>query len=120
MLFRSENDNTVKRYKKEIDSTREFAITKFAKDLLDVRDNLQMGYDFSEKVKLDGIKDVEELKRHFVEVKKGMNMTQHVMDACLKRFGVAQFEWTQTSSDGDELARQRFVLKPKTQEAEKR
>ena len=51
-----------------------------------------MGYDFSEKVKLDGIKDAEELKRHFVEVKKGMNMTQHVMDACLKRFGVAQFE----------------------------
>ncbi len=84
----AENDNTVKRYKKEIDSTREFAISKFAKDLLDVRDNLQMGYDFTEKIKLDEIKDLEELKKNFVEVKKGMNMTQHVMDACLKRFGV--------------------------------
>lgn len=84
----AENDNTVKRYKKEIDSTREFAISKFAKDLLDVRDNLQMGYDFTEKIKLDDIKDLEELKKSFVEVKKGMNMTQHVMDACLKRFGV--------------------------------
>ena len=88
----AENDNTVKRYKKEIDSTREFAITKFAKDLLDVRDNLQMGYDFSAKVKLEELKDVEELKKHFVEVKKGMAMTQQVMDACLKRFGVVQFE----------------------------
>ena len=88
----AENDNTVKRYKKEIDSTREFAISKFAKDLLDVRDNLQMGYDFAEKIKLDDIKDLEELKKSFVEVKKGMNMTQSVMDACLKRFGVAQFK----------------------------
>ena len=84
----AENDNTVKRYKKEIDSTREFAISKFAKDLLDVRDNLQMGYDFAEKIKLDDIKDLEEIKKSFVEVKKGMNMTEHVMDACLKRFGV--------------------------------
>ena len=84
----AENDNTVKRYKKEIDSTREFAISKFAKDLLDVRDNLQMGYDFTEKIKLDDIKDLEELKKSFIEVKKGMSMTEHVMDACLKRFGV--------------------------------
>jgi molecular chaperone GrpE len=88
----AENDNTVKRYKKEIDSTREFAISKFAKDLLDVRDNLQMGFDYAEKIKLDGVKDLEELKRSFVEVKKGMGMTENVMDACLKRFGVVQFE----------------------------
>jgi molecular chaperone GrpE (heat shock protein) len=72
----AENDNTVKRYKKEIDSTREFAITKFAKDLLDVRDNLQMGFDFANKVKVEEVKDIEELKRHFEEIKKGMNMTQ--------------------------------------------
>ena len=84
----AENDNTVKRYKKEIDSTREFAITKFAKDLLDVRDNLQMGYDFANKVKANEIKDIEELRKHFEEIKKGMNMTQGVMDATLKRFGV--------------------------------
>jgi molecular chaperone GrpE len=84
----AENDNTVKRYKKEIDSTRDFAITKFAKDLLDVRDNLQMGYDFASKIKVEEIKDIEELKRHFEEIKKGMNMTQHVMDSTLKRFGV--------------------------------
>lgn len=38
----AENDNTIKRYKKEIDSTRDFAISKFAKDLLEVRDNLEL------------------------------------------------------------------------------
>jgi molecular chaperone GrpE (heat shock protein) len=54
----AENDNTVKRYKKEIDSTRDFAISKFAKDLLDVRDNLQMGYDFASKIKVEEIKDI--------------------------------------------------------------
>ena len=37
----AENDNTVKRYKKEIDSTKDYAISKFAKELLDVRDNLE-------------------------------------------------------------------------------
>ena len=88
----AENDNTVKRYKKEIDSTREFAITKFAKDLLDVRDNLQMGYDFANKVKVEEIKEIEELRKHFEEIKRGMNMTQGVMDATLKRFGVVQFD----------------------------
>jgi len=88
----AENDNTVKRYKKEIDSTREFAITKFAKDLLDARDNLQMGYDFANKVKVEEIKEIEELRKHFEEIKRGMNMTQGVMDATLKRFGVVQFD----------------------------
>ena len=88
----AENDNTVKRYKKEIDSTREFAISKFAKDLLDVRDDIQMGYDFAKKIKVNEIKDLDELKRHFEEIRKGMDMTEHVMDSCLKRFGVVQFD----------------------------
>lgn len=37
----AENDNTIKRYKKEIDSAREYAVTKFAKDIVDVRDNVE-------------------------------------------------------------------------------
>lgn len=42
----AENDNTIKRYRKEIESTREFAISKFAKDLLDVRDNLERANEY--------------------------------------------------------------------------
>lgn len=51
-----------------------------------------MGFDFVDKIKIDEINDIEELRKHLIEVKKGMNMTQHVMDACLKRFGVVQFD----------------------------
>ncbi len=58
----AENDNTVKRYKKEIDSTREFAISKFAKDLLDVRDNLQRAFEHVNKLKVEEKVDTNELK----------------------------------------------------------
>ena len=51
-----------------------------------------MGYDFAKKIKVNEIKDLEELKRHFEEIRKGMDMTEHVMDSCLKRFGVVQFD----------------------------
>lgn len=64
----AENDNTVKRYKKEIDSTREFAITKFAKDLLDVRDNLGMASEHIKKINIDEAKEIEELKKQFHEI----------------------------------------------------
>jgi molecular chaperone GrpE (heat shock protein) len=43
------NDNTVKRYKKEVEKAKEFSISKFAKDLLEVRDNLQRAVDHAEK-----------------------------------------------------------------------
>ena len=49
----AENDNTVKRYKKEIDSTKEFAISKFAKDLLEVRDNLERANEHIKKLKIE-------------------------------------------------------------------
>lgn len=64
----AENDNTIKRYKKEIDSTKEFAISKFAKDLLDVRDNLELAEVHIKKIKIDEVKDIQELKKQFLEI----------------------------------------------------
>lgn len=84
----AENDNTIKRYKKEIDSTREFAITKFAKDLLDVRDNLELAAQHIKKINLDECNDIEEMKQYFRNIADGMKMTSTVMDNCLKRFHV--------------------------------
>ena len=75
-----------------MDSTREYAITKFAKDLLDVRDNLELASEHIKKMNIAEVKDVEELKKYFEQISKGMGMTSHVMDSCLKRFGVAQFD----------------------------
>ena len=49
----AEQDNTVKRYKKEVDQTKEFAISKFAKEILDVRDDLQRSLEYLSKIKLD-------------------------------------------------------------------
>ena len=46
----AENDNTVKRYKKEVENSKLFAVTKFAKDLLDVRDNLERAHEHVIKV----------------------------------------------------------------------
>ena len=70
------------------EAIREFAIAKFAKDLLRCSRQLQMGYDFAHKVKEEEIKDFEELRRKYEEVKKGMNRSQGVTDACLKPFEV--------------------------------
>ena len=38
----AENDNTVKRYRKQMEESKQFAISKFAKDILEVRDNLAL------------------------------------------------------------------------------
>lgn len=84
----AENDNTIKRYKKEVDSTREYAITKFAKDLLDVRDNLELASQHIKKINIEDTHEVEVLKKNLTDVVFGMNMTSHVMDQCLKRFHV--------------------------------
>ena len=40
-----ENEETVRRYRKIIEDEKIFSITKFAKDLLEVRDNLRFGMD---------------------------------------------------------------------------
>lgn len=38
-----ENEDTVRRYRKMIEEEKIFAITKFAKDLIEVRDNIRFG-----------------------------------------------------------------------------
>ena len=43
-----ENEATVKRYRKMIEEEKVFAVTKFAKDLLEVRDALRMALENSD------------------------------------------------------------------------
>lgn len=47
-----------------------------------------MADDYIKKINIKEAKDIEELKKHFTEIAKGMELTSSVMDACLKRFGV--------------------------------
>lgn len=54
-----ESDNTNKRYKKELDITREYAITKFAKEIIDVSDNMERALEYIQKIKIGEENEVE-------------------------------------------------------------
>lgn len=58
----AENDNTVKRYRKQVEDGKQFAISKFAKELLDVRDTLGLALEHVDLQKLDENEDIESLK----------------------------------------------------------
>lgn len=53
-----ENEQTVQRYRKMIEDEKEFAITKFAKDLLEVRDAVRMALEHTD---MDAIKESEDI-----------------------------------------------------------
>lgn len=84
----AENDNTVKRYRKQIEDGKLFAISKFAKELLDVRDNLELALKHVDLEKVDEMEDIEPLKVQFKSVVKGQEMTTGVMDKVLGKFEV--------------------------------
>ena len=58
----AENDNTVKRYRKQVEDGKQFAISKFAKELLDVRDTLGLALEHVDLEKIDENEDIESLK----------------------------------------------------------
>ena len=51
----------MKRYKNELKITQEFAVSKFAKDMLEIRDNLQRAIDYCKIEELREIEDPKEL-----------------------------------------------------------
>ena len=88
----AENDNTVKRYRKQIEEGKQFAISKFAKELLDVRDSLELALKHCNKDAIEGISDMEQIKDLYRNICKGQEMTSEVMDKILSKFDVVQFE----------------------------
>jgi len=67
----AENDNTVKRYRKQIDEAKVFAISKFAKELLDVRDSLALALEHTDLEKIEGLDDIEAIKDQLRNIVKG-------------------------------------------------
>jgi molecular chaperone GrpE (heat shock protein) len=53
-----ENEETVRRYRKIIEEEKVFAITKFAKDLLEVRDNLRFSLENTDMEAVDSQTDL--------------------------------------------------------------
>ena len=60
-----ENEDTVRRYRKIIEEEKIFAITKFAKDLIEVRDNLRFCLENIDASKIDTEEDVEAIRNLF-------------------------------------------------------
>ena len=88
----ADNDNTIKRYLKQIEDTKEFAISKFAKELLDVRDNLERANEHIKSIDIENTDDVDELKNQFSQIKTGVEMTHSIMDKTLNKFKVVQYD----------------------------
>lgn len=87
-----ENDATVIRYRKMIEDEKEFAITKFAKDLMEVRDAVRMSIEHFDIDAVKAEEDIEALKEKFVGTMEGQQMTAEVMDKVLERFKVTQYD----------------------------
>ncbi|CAI2379982.1 unnamed protein product [Moneuplotes crassus] len=82
-----------KRYKEEIQKAKEFSISKFAKDLISVRDDLQRAYDYSIQ-KHDEFggehteEEAEKIKKELTDLFQGVKMTNKVFDQTLNRFDI--------------------------------
>lgn len=81
-----ENEDTVKRYRKMIEDEKQFAITKFAKDLLEVRDAIRFALENTDKELMLSQQDLQVLKDQFAANFEGQLMTADVMDKVLARF----------------------------------
>ncbi|ODV90087.1 hypothetical protein CANCADRAFT_15902, partial [Tortispora caseinolytica NRRL Y-17796] len=80
--FRNLQEST----KREIQQTKEFAISRFAKDLLDSVDNLERALALIPKEKIDN----GEYPAEFKDVYEGIEMTQHVLHKTLEKHGMTR------------------------------
>ena len=83
-----ENEETVRRYRKIIEDEKIFAITKFAKDLLEVRDNLRFALENTDFDKVENEKELEDLRVLLKATLEGQRLTAESMDNCFKRFNI--------------------------------
>lgn len=81
-----ENEDLVKRYRKKLEDDKVFAISKFAKDLLEVRDALRMALQNTDLAAIMKDEDIEALKEKFSANCEGQDMTAKVFDRVLERF----------------------------------
>lgn len=94
-----ENEDTVKRYRKMIEDEKQFAITKFAKDLLEVRDAVRFALENTDNDLIVKEKDIEALREKFLANLEGQVMTAQVMDRVLGRFNLEQYDPKGTKFD---------------------
>ncbi|CAG9320415.1 unnamed protein product [Blepharisma stoltei] len=84
----AEQENMRKRLQLEADNERTYAITKFAKEMLDVSDNLQRAIDNVPKE----MKTPEDCSKAFDDLVKGVSMTRDIMKNVYKKFLIAEVD----------------------------
>eukprot|EP01022_Parablepharisma_sp_SALTPOND_P026652 TRINITY_DN64551_c0_g1_i1.p3 TRINITY_DN64551_c0_g1~~TRINITY_DN64551_c0_g1_i1.p3 ORF type:complete len:208 (-),score=24.37 TRINITY_DN64551_c0_g1_i1:1132-1755(-) len=76
----------------EIEQTKEYAITKFAKDLLDVQDNFKRALDSVSPKELEKhAKDPEAKIELYTKLVEGISMTKEIMAKAFKKYGVTEY-----------------------------
>ena len=63
-----------------IDDEKEFAITKFAKDLLEVRDAVRIAIEHADLETIQNEEDIKAVKDKYIMNMDGQKMTAEVMD----------------------------------------
>ena len=76
----AEMENLRKRYEKQLDDMRKFAVTNFAKDLMSVMDNLHRALEFPPK----NVDENPELKNIFA----GVSLTRDELDNVFKKYAI--------------------------------
>ena len=87
-----ENESTVTRYRKMIEDEKSFAITKFAKDLLEVRDAIRLALENTDKEAAEKEEDIAVLKEKFIANIDGQHLTADIMDNVLRRFKLEKYD----------------------------
>ena len=82
----AEEQNTRRRAEKEKADTREYAITSFARDMLDVADNLSRAISAVDQTALDGASDA------FKNLIEGVAMTERALHAKLEGHGIQKVD----------------------------
>lgn len=70
-----ENEDTVRRYRKMIEEEKTFAITKFAKDLIEVRDAMRFCLQNIDSSKIETEQDIEVVRNLFKATFEGQGLT---------------------------------------------
>lgn len=89
MMVRADMDNLRKRTQRDIKRAREFAIEGFAKDLLNVADNMDRALDAMRQSNSD---DAEEPSPALKAMVEGVEMIQSVLGSTLDKHGVERLE----------------------------
>ena len=77
----ADNENTIRRAKREREDTAKYAAANFARDMLTVADNLQRALDATP----DGLRDGDEQSKSFLE---GIELTGRELLSVLERHGI--------------------------------